>query len=435
MKGRCGRTGQGRLWAAMWAAALVGIGFAPARGRAQAVDSAAADTMQVEVRTEAPRVYINCDACDMLYLRQQIRFINFVRDPEQAQVSIFVTTQRVGSGGIIHQIELTGQEDFTGVDNRLTYISEQTNTWEERRRGLLRVLQAGLVPYVARTPLAQRLTVRYDEPANEAPLTVEDPWHSWVFDIDGGGSFSLEESQQFYSVNGSLSADRVTEAFKVRNRLYGDYNQRRFERDSGPIVSRSHEAGYNTTLVQSIGGHWAAGASAGANTNTYRNTDFSASIGPAAEYNIYPYAESARRELSIAYRLNAIYRDYTRTTVYLKDEEFLVSESLSASARVQQPWGFIYAGISGAHYFHDFSKRRLETYSNVSFRLAKGLSVRFSGSFEVIRDQLYLAAGEASLEEVLLQQRQLATAYELRGSVGLAYTFGSMYNNVVNTRL
>ena len=53
----------------------------------------------------------------------------------------------------------------------------------------------------------------------------------------------------------------------------------------------------------------------------------------------------------------------------------------------------------------------------------------------LIHDQLYLAKGDANLEDLLLQRRQLATTYEITSSIGLSYTFGSMYNNVVNTQL
>jgi hypothetical protein len=41
---------------------------------------------------------------------------------------------------------------------------------------------------------------------------------------------------------------------------------------------------------------------------------------------------------------------------------------------------------------------------------------------------------DASLEDVLLQRRRLATSYRGSGSVGLSYSFGSMFTNVVNPR-
>jgi len=46
-----------------------------------------------------------------------------------------------------------------------------------------------------------------------------------------------------------------------------------------------------------------------------------------------------------------------------------------------------------------------------------------------------LPKGDASLEEVLLGKRQLATTYGIYISAGISYSFGSIYNNVVNTRL
>jgi len=42
--------------------------------------------------------------------------------------------------------------------------------------------------------------------------------------------------------------------------------------------------------------------------------------------------------------------------------------------------------------------------------------------------------GSATEEEILLEQRQLATQYDYFLSLGLRYTFGSIYSNVVNPR-
>jgi len=54
---------------------------------------------------------------------------------------------------------------------------------------------------------------------------------------------------------------------------------------------------------------------------------------------------------------------------------------------------------------------------------------------DLIHDQLHIPKGDASLEEVLLRRRDLLTTYEYEVNVGFSYTFGSIYNNVVNTRL
>jgi hypothetical protein len=35
---------------------------------------------------------------------------------------------------------------------------------------------------------------------------------------------------------------------------------------------------------------------------------------------------------------------------------------------------------------------------------------------------------------VLLNRRQQATTYRISGDIGISYTFGSIYNNIVNPR-
>ena len=56
------------------------------------------------------------------------------------------------------------------------------------------------------------------------------------------------------------------------------------------------------------------------------------------------------------------------------------------------------------------------------------------GWYERLRDQLYLPAGEATEEEILLRRRQLATGFQYFASMGLSYTIGSRFRTVVNSR-
>ncbi len=70
----------------------------------------------------------------------------------------------------------------------------------------------------------------------------------------------------------------------------------------------------------------------------------------------------------------------------------------------------------------------------LSVRILKGLSVRLRGGVARINDQLSLVRGEASEAEILLQLQELATSYNLDGEIGVTYTFGSIYNNIVNPR-
>ena len=116
-------------------------------------------------------------------------------------------------------------------------------------------------------------------------------------------------------------------------------------------------------------------------------------------------------------------------------EDKLFQQQLQIAFQVQQKWGSVNISLEGSNYFHDFEKNRVELEGSIQIRIIKGLSLQINGSVARIRDQLSLVKGdEATAEEVYLRLRELATGYNVEGSLGLTYTFGSIYNNVVNPR-
>jgi hypothetical protein len=101
---------------------------------------------------------------------------------------------------------------------------------------------------------------------------------------------------------------------------------------------------------------------------------------------------------------------------------------------VQEAWGSVNVSLSASNYFHDWSKNRVELNGFVRLRILKGLSLSLNGEVGYINNQLNLRKGNLTEAERLLRLKQQATNYSLGGSVGLTYTFGSIYNNVVNPR-
>lgn len=51
------------------------------------------------IRRSAVKIFLDCYECDMNYIRQEIPYINYVRDVREAQVYILETNQNAGSGG------------------------------------------------------------------------------------------------------------------------------------------------------------------------------------------------------------------------------------------------------------------------------------------------------------------------------------------------
>ena len=50
------------------------------------------------------------------------------------------------------------------------------------------------------------------------------------------------------------------------------------------------------------------------------------------------------------------------------------------------------------------------------------------------RDQITLKKGTTTAEDILTRQHEMETDYNFWVNFGLSYTFGSIYNNVVNPR-
>jgi hypothetical protein len=101
---------------------------------------------------------------------------------------------------------------------------------------------------------------------------------------------------------------------------------------------------------------------------------------------------------------------------------------------VKQEWGNINGEASFDQYLHNTGLNALGFYLGANIRLFKGFNFNVGGNYRITRNQINLAAGDVSLEELLLQQQQLLSGYNYRVNVGFSYSFGSIYNTIVNPR-
>ncbi len=385
-----------------------------------------------ELRSSAPRVFIDCHGCDRDFFREEITYVNYVRDRKEANVHVLVTDQSTGSGGREYTFAFIGLEEYSGIDNTLTYNSGPSDTGDETRRGQVEVLKRGLFPYVVKTPLADYITL--DFRSRLAPTSVRDPWNFWVFSISADTRISGEESRKSRSLDMNVSANYVTPEMKIRLGISADSDYRKYTYEDEVIESRSKERDFTGMAVKSISDHWSIGGWVEAESSTYSNVDSYFTVAPAIEYNLFNYAESTRRQLRFLYRVGWNRANYIEETIYDKMAETLFNESLSVTLEIREPWGSMSASVEGSHYFHDFKMNRFELRGDVSFRLFKGFSMEIEGRYESIHDQLSLPKGDLTIDEILLQRKELATGYEYSISVGFQYTFGSVFSNVVNPR-
>ena len=387
-------------------------------------------------------LFTDCE-CNKTLLKQELDYVNHTIDPVSAQVNLFIVTNYLSNGGRVYDLQFKGQQEL--AENSLSFKVSTTAvmTSLERDEYLNKRIELGLAGFLAGTEYAELVDLTAQappEPAGEVEEVEEDQegdgWDSWIFEAFTRFSFEQESQRSETKIRAGFEADRTTPDWRLRFSPNLFYQFREVARADGEVaVFLRRDQWFNGKVVKSLNNHWSVGILANANASTFTNIDLGLFIAPAIEYNIFDYNEVPFKEFTIAYRVGPAYNNYIDTTVLLETEEFLVRQSLDVDLRLRQRWGRVDIGVSGANYLGDFSQNRFSIEVNTSVRVIKGLSLSFGGSYEIINDQINLPLQEVSEQDRLLGATQLATSYSADISFGFSYTFGSLFNNVINTRL
>lgn len=390
--------------------------------------SQSSETKTDSLRKDALNVFMEAND----YIRKEIPYVNYVRDIKDASLYIISTYQRTGSGGGEYSYFLIGQHQNAGMKDTLTFVTSPDETQDDIRIKQVRTLKMGLMRYVAKTPLSKYMNISFSEPLTGTVTT--DKWDSWVYRTSFSGWYDGQQTYKSTNLYGNVSASRVTEKLKINLTGRYSYGTQKFDVDKEIIKSDNNSKSFNALVVKSISNHWSYGASVYLGSSSYSNYRFSGSILPGIEYDLFPYSESTRRQLRILYSAGYKFSNYMDTTIYNVTKEGHLAHSLSIAYAVVQKWGSANVSLDYSNYLHDWSKNNLSMSGYLDFRIAKGFSVNIGGGASLIHDQLGLVKGGATTEEVLLRRKELATQFQYFTSFGFSYTFGSIYNNVVNPR-
>ena len=385
-------------------------------------------TTQDSLRKDAIRVYM--DASD--YLKREIPFINYVRDVNDAQVYILDAFEATGSGGRKYTYFLVGQNEFAGMNDTVSVATSPDDTQDQRRHKQASILKMALMRYVAQTPLANFIDINFTKPiAEEVSI---DKWNNWVFKTRLTGRINEQQTTKSSDYNGSFSATRVTNNWRLIFDLNYSKSKDVFQIGDVEIISDNNSKTFDGLVAKSLNDHWSFGGTTEFTNSSFKNYDINFMIMPAIEYDVFPYSESTRRLLRFMYSAGFVYNDYIDTTVYNKSNESLWAHKLTTTYSVIQKWGSINVGLEWSNYFHDWGLNNLSLSGNMEFRITRGLSLTIGGGASLIHDQINLVLNGASEEEILTKQKELETNYSYYTNFGITYTFGSIYNNVVNPR-
>ncbi len=395
-----------------------------------------AQSEQSLIKNQAINVFVDFQNVDLNFLKENLQFANIVRARQYADVHILFTRQRTGGQGNEYTLIFIGKNKFPGMRDTLRYFVNKTDTKDSKRDKMLKTIKLGLIRFVAKTPLAKDIKISFNAQRDANGLNVADvdKWNYWVYKIKLRSFLTGQRSTKFINFRGMLSAGRVTKDWKFRILIGGSYNESNFKFQKSTITNITRSQYFSTYLVKSLSKHWSLGAWLGAWSSTYKNINIRTSFTPGIEYNFFPYSESNSRQLRFDYKIGGNFNNYAEETIYYKTREFLWEQKIEFTLVLIQPWGNVSTTLDASNYLHDFSKNSFKISGNLSINLIKGLSLDLSGSYQAVHNQLSLPLSSVNLEEVLLQRRELATQYQYYGSIGFTYTFGSIYNNIVNPR-
>ncbi len=380
-------------------------------------------------------VFLNCNFCDQSYIKQNLEHAEFVRDENFADVYLFFTNQRNGSGGRVYEIDFVGQNDYKEFKDKITYSTNSNNTGDEVRALMLKNIRLGLVRYWLKAGLQDKISIVIKRTKPSDLLEEVDPWNNWVFELGSNGFFNGHETYSNSNLNFNASARRITEKNKFIFRLrYGNNKQvYKFDGEPDKVYKRVNK---NVTLynVFSLNNHWSLGVFSYFGGSDYSNKSLYAKLSPAIEYNFFDYKDSFKKQITLAYRIGGDYTEYIEKTVFGKEKELLWNHSLSLESSVRQTWGNINGSVRYESYLHDTALNQFSFNLGARVRVFKGFTFNVGGRYDITNNQINLAAGDLTVEEILLQQQQLKSGYNYRFNIGFSYTFGSMFNTVVNPR-
>ncbi|MCR9286346.1 MAG: hypothetical protein NXI23_03040 [Bacteroidetes bacterium] len=386
--------------------------------------------------TNRPDIFIDCQMnCDWNFIKQEIRFVNYMQDRQMADIYILATRQSTGAGGREVQLAFIGNKEFATIRDTIKYFTDPNATDAIEREQLVNELKKGLLQFLVQTPMISQITYDVEIEEGEAENNViDDPWNNWVFNIGGNSWLNGESTYSRVDLTGRFSASKITDKHKIRFSTFYNFEKSTYKLTEGDesFVKKSYN--FRLLYVKSLTPHWSVGLNTRTGSTTFENTDISTTLKPAIEYNLFPYSEASTRRFSFNYSIGPEYYNYTETTILNRLSEVRMRHGLDIEFNQTEKWGNVSLDIGVQQYLHDFTLFNAYINPNIEWQIFKGLSIDLGGFASFVSDRINIAKSAISDEDILLQIKQLDTDFTYFFYFGLNYRFGSKYNNYVNPR-
>ncbi|MGA9238431.1 hypothetical protein [Robiginitalea sp.] len=397
--------------------------------------------------------------CDLDFIRTEITAVDFYRDNKKADVFLLINRNRSGGGGRQYQLIFIGQQNIhAGRSDTLYVNNKQLDTDFEVRKKLTRYIKLGLAPYVAKTKAGEEIEINMKTDTAILEDSIQetiDPWNYWVFNVGSDANIEIEELSSDINIGGDININRITDKWKIS--LSGRIDERlrktiqkvpRVDDNGDPVLDGEgnqiidevtnnfdvSEFGFNHQLVKSISPQWSYGYDIAGRQNTRLNYQFQTSFRPAVEYNFFPEAVQNTRFLRMNYGIELRNNQYVEETISGVLKETRVLHSLRTSLGLNKRWGTLEVGYRLRNYLDDFSSWSTGLNIRADVRVTGNLSFYVRAEVNYVKDQIYLASGNFTEQDILSGRVTLPSAYIIDTRFGFNYRFGSNLNNFINRR-
>jgi hypothetical protein len=396
------------------------------------------------------KVFLDCKtSLDMTYIKREISFVSYVIDRFDANVFILINAQATGSGGLEVTLVFNGQKEFAGLADTIRFYRYSTESNDDYRVNMVKMLKIGLTRYVGRSNLASSMVINV--PVDSTKVVSKsikkevDNWDSWVLSFGFSGGLSGNDYVHNSRVAASGKASRVTEKMKMSFSNYAGYDKQIYYYDTDTLIHENTSYSSATTVVASVTDHLSVGGFASVDKSTYNNYKISFALNPSIEYSLFSYEQSSSKSVTLFYQVGPSFRSYIDSSFYGKTDETVYSQNLSLNAGVIKKWGSMWTSLAWNNFLNPFkvadnsvSGFTVHSFSlngGIDLRVVKGLSFSMNGAANFnkgINPNIPLKS--FTRDDLLTNARVLPTNQSFYVNVGISYRFGSIYSNVVNPR-
>jgi len=392
------------------------------------------------------KVFLDCRTrCDFNYIRSEINIVDYMIVQSDADVHILINNQITGGGGGKTQLIFYGLKRFAAMLDTLNYAYPANQAASKTRELMAQYIKLGLAPYFAKSMLATEVDIvtkveqdQLTKIKNLSEETPTDPWRYWTQILGVNGSLRLDQLYQYLRTSGYMQSTKMTEDLKIRFRVGGgqEISTYKYETDSGTTKTIVNNSDFNIRhfIARGIDNNWTYGYETSFVNSTFSNMKGGLYFSTGIERSLFPYSRINNKFIALRYGLDVRNNHYYDTTIFGKKRETLFGQKMILSLKYNQRWGYVEGGLRYRNYFHDWNLYNVSLNSSLNIRLTGALSINVDLYGALVHDQINLAQGEASKDDVLTRKRQMASAYNFSTWFGVNYRFGSSVNNFVNPR-